>query len=96
LTADFQPYPLKPSPSGQDWGEETLLSDLQDRGFCYFVQYNTAHSKDADIMFSVLDWCEEQGWIKHDDFDWVGGRFYYELCFRDEEHAMLFKLAHGI
>lgn len=93
----YAPAPARPVQPGYTWGDDDLIEDTIKRGYLYFVQYsqednNFGRKTKTDEIFI---WLNEQGWVRGKEYNWVGGRFYYEICFREEEHALLFKLAYG-
>jgi len=96
--SNYEPVPPGPIPSGQDWGEETLIRDMRERGYHYYVQFAERSNMDSGRIHKTdecMAWLVAQGWQRFEDWNWIGGRFYYEFAFKDEEVAMMFKLAHG-
>ena len=92
--SDFDPLPPKPMTANQNWGEKDLISYCHHDGFHYFVQFDT---RDGDFQpitqrDKATAWLQEHGI----DYSWVGGRSAFELCFKKEEDAVMFKLAYGI
>lgn len=90
----FDPLPPAPRTTGQDWGEEELISYAILGGFCFFVQFHPRFASGkavVDRRNQAIDWLKEQGI----PYNWVGGRANYELVFRTAEDATMFKLAFG-
>lgn len=81
---------------GYDWGEEDLIKHHIDDGWKYFVQFNDDRAiydyNDRRRREEIWQWLKNQGI----EFQWVGGRFNYELVFKHEEDACFFKLHYGI
>lgn len=81
---------------GLDYDEQTLIDYRIKDGYCYFVQYAAPNSKNNELRTDAINWLVSQNFLPDRDWSWVGGRFYYEFCFKDEDVAFLFKLARGV
>lgn len=92
----FEPLPPGPKTRFQDWGDPELIEITREQGYNYFVLYGNPR-----IGYNRVDEIKRRNdatkWLQEHkiDFCWVGGRSAYEFAFKNEEDAMLFKLAWG-
>lgn len=96
---DFAPIPPKAHVVDEDNQpsiEEFLMQGLLLDGYLYFVQYN-GYSNLSNNSYNFKQAKEIHTWLREQsiEFNWVGGRASYELCFKSVEDATMFKLAFG-
>lgn len=88
----FDPLPFKENSPGYNWGEKELCDYLNEQGWKYFVQFDDQKEHSRARRDEAYEWLKSQ----NIDFKWMGGRFNFELVFKDESEAFYFKLAYGI
>jgi hypothetical protein len=91
MTGGFDPMTPDPRPLGYDWGEGDLIRGIQDDGWLFFVQYAPRRESNIQRREQARAWMNEN----KIPYSWVGGRSNYEFAFREEQHAVMFKLAFG-